>query len=182
MPLVIVERAFEEPQVFDALHAKEDEKAWCLELHHVRFLRSYFALDGRRMACLYEAPDAESVRRAQDQAGLPYTRAWAPDTLDGTAEEPTADDSQVRIVERTFAREVTLSEIVELVRASRWCLEMHQVERVASHMAKDGRRALCVYLAPDAEAVRKSQTLAKAKADRVWSAHIKRGASRLARS
>jgi hypothetical protein len=42
----------------------------------VSFLRSYFAIDGRRMLCLYEAPDVESVRFANRQAGLPFDRVW----------------------------------------------------------------------------------------------------------
>ena len=29
------------------------------------------------MLCLYEAPDAESVRQAQREAGVPFERAWA---------------------------------------------------------------------------------------------------------
>ena len=45
-------------------------------LHGVRFLRSYFSTDGRRMLCLYEAPDVESVRFANRQAGLPFDLAW----------------------------------------------------------------------------------------------------------
>jgi hypothetical protein len=29
------------------------------------------------MICLYEAPDAESVRQAQREAGVPFDEAWA---------------------------------------------------------------------------------------------------------
>lgn len=38
----------------------------------MKFLRSYFAKDRRRMLCLYAAPDAESVRTANRTAGLPF--------------------------------------------------------------------------------------------------------------
>lgn len=75
--LVIVERDFAEPADFDALQATEDRAAWCLEEHRVRFLRTWFATDRRRMLCLYAAPDAESVRLAQQKAGMPFTRVWA---------------------------------------------------------------------------------------------------------
>ncbi len=74
--LVVVERTFPEPVDFEAIQAIEDRGAWCLEVHHVRFLRTYFARDRRRMICLYEAPDAESVRLAQYQAGMALERAW----------------------------------------------------------------------------------------------------------
>ena len=32
--------------------------------------------DGRRMICEYEAPDAETVRRVQLEAGAPFDRIW----------------------------------------------------------------------------------------------------------
>jgi len=42
----------------------------------VRHLRSYFALDRRRMLCLYAAPNTEAVRRVQRQVDLPHDRVW----------------------------------------------------------------------------------------------------------
>ncbi|MCA9773972.1 MAG: DUF4242 domain-containing protein [Myxococcales bacterium] len=76
MELVIVERAFGEPVEFQSLQDLEDKAAWCLELHGVRFLRTFLSSDGRRMICLYEAPDAEAVRKSQRTAGLPFERVW----------------------------------------------------------------------------------------------------------
>jgi hypothetical protein len=83
---VLVERSLEEPDTFERLHAFEDGRRWCLDQHRVRWSRSHLSTDGRRMLCLYEAPDAESVRVAQREAGLPVDRLWAfrklgPDTL-----------------------------------------------------------------------------------------------------
>jgi hypothetical protein len=76
MVRVIVERRFDEPQMFDELQAKEESFAWCLEQHKVRFIRSYFSKDRKRMICEYEAPDAEAVRRVQRTAFLPFERIW----------------------------------------------------------------------------------------------------------
>jgi len=73
---VVVERAFAEPVAFAAVQEQEDAGAWCLDQHGVRFLRTYFALDRRRMICLYAAPDAESVRIVQREIGLPHERVW----------------------------------------------------------------------------------------------------------
>jgi hypothetical protein len=75
--LVVVERRFPQPVDFDAVQAIEERGAWCLEAHRVRFLRTYFARDRCRMICLYDAPDAESVRLAQTQAGMMLERVWA---------------------------------------------------------------------------------------------------------
>jgi len=74
---VVVERRFEEAADFEALQALEDAGAWCLEQYQVTFLRTFFSADRKRMICLYRAPDAESVRRAQHQAKMPVERVWA---------------------------------------------------------------------------------------------------------
>ena len=59
------------------IQAIEDEGAWCLEARNVKFVRTYFTTDRKRMVCLYNAPDAESVRQAQSQINMPMDRVWA---------------------------------------------------------------------------------------------------------
>jgi hypothetical protein len=75
--LVVVERAFPAPVDFASVQAVEERGAWCLEAYRVTFLRTYFSTDRRKMICLYGAPDAEHVRMAQTQAGMPLQRIWA---------------------------------------------------------------------------------------------------------
>lgn len=74
---VLVERRFDEPVTLEQIQEIEDAAVWCLDTRKVRFMRSFFSTDRRRMLCLYEAPDAESVRLAQRQAGVPFEQAWA---------------------------------------------------------------------------------------------------------
>ena len=74
---VAVERVWEDPVLLDDIQAIEDAGAHCLQTWNVRFSRTFFSRDGTRMVCLYEAPDAESVRMAQRQAGMPFDRIWA---------------------------------------------------------------------------------------------------------
>jgi len=74
---VLVERSFREPVTIEAIQAIEDAGAWCLETHRVEFARTFFSADRTRMICLYHAPDAESVRLAQRQAGMPVDAVWA---------------------------------------------------------------------------------------------------------
>jgi hypothetical protein len=76
MSTIIVERVFSDPQEFEEIEALETKFQWCLDAHSVRFVRSFFSLDRKLMHCIYEAPDAESVREAQSKAGLPFTRVW----------------------------------------------------------------------------------------------------------
>jgi len=78
---VVVTRSWKQPVELADIQAIEDAGAWCLETHDVQFVRTFFAADRKRMACLYRAPDAESVRRAQIQAGMPLERVWAFETL-----------------------------------------------------------------------------------------------------
>lgn len=82
MEHVLVEREFEEPVEVDDIQAIEDRGAWCLEVYKVRFIQTYFSTDRRRMLCLYEAPDAESVRLAQSKAGVPFSRVWTATVFD----------------------------------------------------------------------------------------------------
>lgn len=74
---VVVERSFDTATTVESLQAIEDAGAWCMELHKVTFLRTFFSADRKRMICLYQAPDAESVRLAQGRAGMPLDRVWA---------------------------------------------------------------------------------------------------------
>lgn len=74
---VVVTRSFDKPVELGDIQAIEDAGAWCLEAHGVQFVRTFFSTDCKRMVCLYRAPDAESVRRAQSGAGMPVERVWA---------------------------------------------------------------------------------------------------------
>ena len=76
MEQVIVERSFGEATEFEALQTRMDKISWCLEQHRIRFLRSYLSSDKKRMICVYEAPDAESVRIANRQGELPFDHIW----------------------------------------------------------------------------------------------------------
>jgi hypothetical protein len=73
---IIVERSFDEAVEFEALQARAQKVSWCLDQHRIRFLRSYLSSDKKRMICVYEAPDAESVRIANRQAELPFDCVW----------------------------------------------------------------------------------------------------------
>ena len=74
---VLVARHFDAPADFDAIQALEDAGKGCLDLHRVRFVRTWFSRDRKRMICLYAAPDAESVRIAQHEAKMPLDRVWS---------------------------------------------------------------------------------------------------------
>lgn len=73
---VVVTRQFDEPVLLEDIQAIEDAGAGCLEIRDVKFIRTFFSADKKRMLCLYQAPDAESVRQAQREAKMPFDKIW----------------------------------------------------------------------------------------------------------
>ncbi|MGZ4433209.1 MAG: DUF4242 domain-containing protein [Trebonia sp.] len=69
MPVFLVERRFAEDleasaEVTDRINRINEEEG-------VRWLYSFLAADKRKTYCLYEAPEADAIRRAASRAGLP---------------------------------------------------------------------------------------------------------------
>ena len=75
MAIIVVERTFQEPVDLARFPAVKDNQG-CLDLHQVRYLKGYLSSDRLRMVCLFEAPDAESVRIVNRRVGMPYERIW----------------------------------------------------------------------------------------------------------
>jgi hypothetical protein len=73
---VLVERVLEQPVDEATIRDAVARGAWCLEQHGCRIVWSYLSGDGRKSACVFGGPDAESVRQTQRQTGMPFERAW----------------------------------------------------------------------------------------------------------
>jgi hypothetical protein len=76
MEHVIVERTFAEAVELAKIEELKRKHAWCREQNRVRYIAGYVSAERKRMICVYEAPDAESVRRYNRQSGLPYDAVW----------------------------------------------------------------------------------------------------------
>ena len=81
MNLYIVERDFGDPLAEADLAATMERMAPCLDEYGLRWLHSYFSADRTRMTCVYEGPDAESVRAANRSAGAKVDRVWRAEVL-----------------------------------------------------------------------------------------------------
>jgi len=169
MSTVLVERAFPGPVTFADIQATEDRSAWCLEAHGVRFARSFFSRDRRRMVCLYEAADAESVRLAQEKAGLPFEKAWTARVVRHPGAEP---DGDAVVLERTLRQPMDESAIRDAAARGEECLKDWGCRIVWSFLSIDGRRCLCVFEAPDAESVRQAQGRTSMPYERAWPATV----------
>jgi len=69
VPIFLVERRFAEDleasaEVNDRINRINEEEG-------VRWLYSFLSADKRKTYCLYEAPEADGIRRAASRAGLP---------------------------------------------------------------------------------------------------------------
>ncbi|HEX4998743.1 MAG TPA: nickel-binding protein [Terriglobia bacterium] len=173
MELVLVERRFEEPVLFEEIQALENAGAWCLDAHRVRYMKTFFSRDRRRMLCLYEAPDAESVRLAETKARVPFERAWScmslPGSEDGAAWPAAGEDV---VVVREFPQPATMEYVMNSCRNHAWCLDLYNAHRVGSYLANDGLRMVCHFRAPDAESVRMANERGSAPMTEVWTATI----------
>lgn len=169
MSTVVVERSFAEPVAFEDIQALEDRGGWCLEAHGVRFLKTYFSRDRRRMICLYEAPDAESVRLAEQKAGVPFESAWATQVIHHAEPEPRGD---AIVVERLLPQPFDEAAIRDAVAGGAWCLQQYGCRIVWTYLSGDGRRCLCVFGAPDAESVRQAQKRMGMPYEAAWPATV----------
>lgn len=76
MEIVIVERTLSPAMTLDEVRATRERNRGCYEMRRVRHITSYISADGTRGICVFEGPDAASVRDANEQAGTPFDRVW----------------------------------------------------------------------------------------------------------
>lgn len=166
---VIVEKTYVTPASVESVEEQVERTAWCRNLYGVRLIQSHLSVDGLRMICLYDAPDAEAVRNVYRKAELAFERAY-----DATIHEPdTAERSMACVmVERAFDKPVDFEEIQALEDRGGWCLEMHRVRFLRTYFSTDRLRMLCLYDAPDAESVRIAQQTAGMPFKRAWATTI----------
>lgn len=163
MTHVFLERRFAPPIGLPDVRAMMLRGAECLALHKVEWRGSFLATDGGRMLCWFEGPDAESARIALRRAEADVRVLWA-----GTAHDAPEPVEPNVLVERTFTAPVTLAAIQAIEDAGAWCLETHRVKFARTFFSRDGKRMLCLYRAPDAEAVRVAQREAGMPVAAVW--------------
>ena len=169
MTLVTVERAFETPREYAELQAMEQGAAFCLTTHRVKPLRSFLSSDRKHMVCLYEAPDAESVRKTQRTAELPVTHLWAAGAI-VERNEPMKPGYSTVVAQRAMSPAVTLEFVQQKAAESASCEDRLRIRHIAAYLSFDGSRMCCIYSSPDIESVRVSNRENGVPAERWWSA------------
>jgi len=74
------------------------------------------------------------------------------------------------IVEREFDEPADVKALFQKESEGGWCLEAHNVRYLETILSKDRRKMVCLYEAPDAEAVRTAERRIDMPITRVWSA------------
>lgn len=179
MTVVIVERTFQEPVSGAQLLDFDWRNRWCFQAHGVGPKAHLLSKDGLHVCCMIDAPDAEAVRTAGRKAEmLPPDRVWS-----ATAHGPVCNimelsrriggsDRALVVVERSFAEPVRFDDLQSVEDRGAWCLGVNRVAFLMSWLGLDRKRMLCLYDAPDAESVGRTNARLGLPVDRVWSAEL----------
>ena len=162
-PNLFLERTFDEPlSPEDVLEGGRESKQ-CFDLYRVSWHGSFLGLGGRTMICTFSAPDMESARLALRDPDTDLSRFWSGKVYRGAnAVTPNV------VVERSFTAPVHYEDLKALAEAKAWCFDTYNVKYSHTFQSLDGKRMLCFYSAPDAEAVRSVQRETGAPVSVIW--------------
>lgn len=76
MAVIMVEERFEPSIDVSQGSPIAEDVSPCLPVYDVLWLSSYIATDGTRCVCVYEADDAEAVRKVYRAANVPFENVW----------------------------------------------------------------------------------------------------------
>lgn len=85
MAVIMVIEKFDPPIDLSQGSPVADKVSPCLPAYDAHWLSSYIASDGTQCVCVYEAPDAESMRRIYRTADVPFEAVWAATPLHRSA-------------------------------------------------------------------------------------------------
>jgi hypothetical protein len=164
---VFLESVFDTPIDEAGFGAVLEASGGCFGLYGVDWRRSCLAVDGRRTFCWFKAPDAESMRQALRTAGSASV-SWPGTVHDAPGPDAPSIDAANVLVERRWDAPVDLDAIQSIEDEGAWCLETHAVRFVRTYFSRDQKRMICLYQAPDAEAVRMAQRDARMPVEAIW--------------
>lgn len=169
---LILVRDFDPAVTVDDVLAMAEENSNCNGLYRVNWNQSFLASDGGRMICWFDAPDAESARMALRQTGVEVSETWPASVHDSaTVDAPKMADVNV-LVERRWDQPVDMEDIQAIEDAGAGCLESHRVKFIRTFFSTQRSEMVCLYQAPDAEAVRVAQRQAGMPVDRIWACQL----------
>jgi hypothetical protein len=167
MTNLFLERTFAEALTRDDVLEGGRESASCFDLYRVRWHGSFLAGNGHTMICRFSAADMESARQALRDPDVDLSRFWS-----GTVHKSGKPGTPNVVVERAFAKPVRFEDIAAIGLGKPWCFETYRATHTHSFFSLDGKRMLCFYAAPDAEAVRVANREAAMPVAGVWAGSL----------
>lgn len=174
MVAVVVERACEKPVSLKALFRADTQGREFLDAHHTQARFHAVSASGMQTLCVYEAPDAEVLRHFTDQAGLtPASTIWAATahagTGDDTAMPPVLQswEASLGFVTHSF-EEVVDFDAIQAEHPASPCQMINRVRFVRSYLSLGKRRMVCLFAAPDLEAIRTASRASSLPCDGIF--------------
>jgi hypothetical protein len=165
---IIAERDLNPPATAQEILVMAQQCTACFKLYGIDWVESYLSVNGKSLVCHFISPDTETTRTAIRQTGSDFRAVWA-----GTLHEGAASEEMATVmVTRRFDEAVALDDIQAIEDAGIACLEMRDVTFVKTLFSTDRKRMMCLYQAPDAEAVREAQREAGLPVDQVWACQV----------
>lgn len=179
MSIVVIERVWDRAYTAEELQAIYRDTSWCFSAHGVRSRVHMLAADGRRGCCMLDAPDAEAVRTARRKLGVvDAERLWPADVADSEREvtdlsrRSTALDpgTALLLFERAFQQRPAAAELKAMEEGTATRLASEGGSLLARLFARDGRRMICLFAAPNLDAAHRAN--ADLPYERAWPATI----------
>ncbi|MBD1845763.1 DUF4242 domain-containing protein [Cyanobacteria bacterium FACHB-63] len=171
MSLVIVETVTEQPMT-DAYLEEADQLALpCLEAHNVTWLHSLLSSDRHQMICIFDAPDAMSVRNSYAKLGLQKYAIWAGEIIQSEDIQPLpelAEHSVIKVHDPTSS-ETNWNEAQQ--KFSQCCVA-HGINWLRAYVSLDRTRTIYEFMTPDVESLRNIQHQVNLSCDGIWSGQL----------
>lgn len=150
MATIILERWHAEPVVLhDLVHAHAVVQSGIVPLVHA------VAPEGLQSISIFHAPSEEAVRRSAPVLASSRIDVWHAVTNreDGVASFRTslikAGPGALALVDKRFPFPVEIGVPANNFDPNDWCLNMHRVRYLHSHLSPERRRMVCIYAAAD---------------------------------
>lgn len=162
---VVVEREWPGAVSLEAVAEQDRRARWCMSANDAHAVLHAVAPGAHQSICIYDAPDVEALRRVADTLHIePPPSLWAStEHWNPAGERPAlalkAEEQTIGMVHRCFDRPTAFAEAQSIEAASSHCLTINGVRFLRSYLARDLRTMLCLYAAPDLEAIRAANRL-----------------------
>jgi hypothetical protein len=172
MSLVVAETLVDYPLTPEHPTATDLRILACMAERQVIWHYSLLSSDRTRMICIFDAPDAESVRESYKKGGGGFKHIWTGELIFPEGVQPPQNESMLKIFEGTFPGGFTQAEWDEANHHVLPCYAEHGVEWVQSYVSRDRTRVVCELNSPDAEIIRTTHRKFDIPCDRIWSAIV----------